>query len=519
IACANVANLLAVRAMQRRREIAVRLALGISRLRLIAQLMTESLVLSILGGAAALGVAHWGGQLVRSQLLSRYAWDGSPVDGRLLAFTAVVSVIVGLVCALLPAYQSGRADVSHALKHGASDGANSRSRARSALLITQAALAVVLLVGAVLFTRSLRNINAIELGMQTKNVIVGTTDLSGVGFTPEQSTAAFEEMERRVKAMPGIQAVAVGTMLPFNSSHATYFRIPGHDSIPDTGDGGPYVNAVTPDFFSATGIKILRGRGFTETDRATQSRVVVVSESMARLIWKNENPIGQCVFVSADSLPCHQIVGVAANTHRNGVLEHSEVLQYYIQLAYEDASIENRILFVRPTDGNAGRWADPVRRMMQSALPNLPYANVRPMRSLYSNEVRPWELGATMFGLFGALALVLTGVGLYSVVAYATAQRRHEMGVRIALGARSSDIADLVVAQGVRVTIAGIFAGIVITLASGRFVATLLFGVTARDLPTMIGVGVAVLAVALAASMIPAWRATRADPVASLRAD
>ena len=519
IACANVASLLVARALRRRREIAVRLALGIGRARLMTQLIVESVVLALLGGIGALLVVRWGGALVRNALLGNYAWDDGAVDGRVLVYAGAIALASGLLAGIVPALGASSSDLTRALKEGAREGSLHRSRVRNALLLAQTALAVVLLIGTGLFVRSLRNVNAVELGMDTNRVLVATMDLGAAGFAPTEGQSIFATMARRARSVSGIANAAIGGALPFNSSYATYLRVPGVDSLPSVSDGGPYVNAVTPEFFSTLGIHILRGRPITAADAATHARVMVVSESMGRIIWKGRDPIGQCVGFDADSLPCTTVVGIAENTHRQGIVEKSEVLQYYVQLQFAPEFMRNRILFIRPAGGDPSHWVEPLRRILQTAAPSLPYADVRPMNTLLAREMRPWRLGATMFAVFGALALVLTALGLYSVVAYGVAQRTHELGVRIALGAGQSSILRLIVRRGVALAITGTLIGMAIAFASGRLVAPLLFEVSAHDAFTFVVVAVVLVAVSILASVVPAVRASRVDPVVALRAE
>jgi predicted permease len=518
IACANVASLLVARALRRRREIAVRLALGVSRARLMTQLLVESVILALLGGLGALVVMRWGGGIIRTVLLGNYLGDSS-VDGRILAYMAAVTLATGLLAGIVPAIGASAADLTRALREGAREGSPHRSRTRNVLLVAQTALAVVLLIGTGLFVRSLHNVNAIQLGMETNRVLVATVNLQGAGFASAERQLLYATMAERVRHMPGIAGVSIGGALPFRSSFADYFHVPGIDTLPRVKDGGPYVNAVTPDYFQTLGIRILRGRGFTAADEASHARVMVVSESMARLIWRGRDPIGQCIGVVADSLPCTTIVGIAQNTHRNGVIEDSEVLQYYIQLQHASTEMGDRVLFIRPADGDPAHWVEPVRRALQTAAPNLPFADVRPMTKLFGWQIQPWRLGATMFGLFGGLALLLTALGLYSVVAYAVVQRTHEFGVRIALGADNVRIVGQIVRQGLVLALSGAALGVAIALVAGKFVEPLLFQTSPHD-PIIFGVVIAVLVVAsVLASVLPARRAAAVDPVVALRAE
>ena len=518
IACANVANLLLARALRRRREIAVRVALGVGRGRLIAQLLIESVVLALLGGLGALAVVRWGAQALRAMLFENVYWPDSPVDGRVLAFTALITLLTGIVTGMIPAIQMSHPDLVSALKQGSRLGSVHHSRTRSALLIAQAALSVVLLIGTGLFVRSLRNVNELRLGIETDRVLIASLDLRSVGYRQPEIDAIYRRMEERLRLMPGVERASVSAALPFSSSFAERIRLPGRDSLPRVKDGGPYLNAVTSGFFATTGMRILRGRGFTEGDRAGSARVAVVNETMAKLYWPGENAIGQCLLIGADSMPCTEVVGVAENSRRQSLIE-SETIQYFLPLGQHPEWMRDRTLLVRPRGDDPVRMIAQVQRELQGVAPNLPYAEVRPMGSLVSGELRPWRLGATMFGIFGGLALLVAAVGLYSVISYGVAQRMHEMGVRVALGAKTGDVLRLVVSQGVWVAVAGIAIGAAIALAAGQLVSSLLYETSTRDPLVFAVVALTLLLVAVAASLIPAWRATRVDPAVALRGE
>jgi predicted permease len=287
--------------------------------------------------------------------------------------------------------------------------------------------------------------------------------------------------------------------------------------LPLTPSGGPYFNAVTPDFFDAVGTRVLRGRGFATADRGGRQRVAVVNETLARLWWPGESPIGRCMKVGGDTMPCSEIVGVVENARRFELIE-DESAQFFIPLEHAPAYLQPGAVFVRAV-GDPRALTGTLRRRLQSAVPNLPPVNVEPFRDQVSPQTRSWRLGATMFGAFGVLALVLAAVGLYGVLAYDVSQRTHEMGVRVALGAQGRDVSRLVVWEGLRVMTVGGAIGFGIALAAGRIVAPLLFQTSPRE-PLVFGiVGVVVLVVALVATLVPAWRAARVDPVVALRAE
>jgi predicted permease len=520
IACANVANLLLVRAFARRREIAVRLALGIPRARLVRQLIAEAAVLAAVGGLAALAVIHGAGALVQKVLLSDFAWPDSPVDGRVLAFTAAATAAVGLLTGLIPAFQASAPDLSRTLKEGGRGSGVARSRTRTLLLIVQAAVSVILLVGTGLFVRSLRNVHGVELGVDVDRLVIGSIDLRSVGLDTTTSADYFRRLAEMAARVPGVAAATLAEAPPFSDwSMGIGLKVPGRDSTPNF-DDGPYKHIVRPDYFATVGTRIVRGRAFEEADaRQGAPPVAIINERVAARVWPGENPIGKCVQTAEKDSPCFEIIGIAQNTHHSRIVDDDDVAQVYLPLGAQRLNPRAQFLIVRAVGEDPDVLLEPVRRLMQTVIPGLPYATVRPMRATLQTELRPWELGATMFATFGLIALVLSSLGLYSVVAYTVAQRMHEMGVRVALGAGAGDIRSLVLRQGLRVAVLGLAAGVVVALAAGKAIQPLLYETPARD-PVVFGVVVGLLVVvATVASLVPARRATRADPLVALRAD
>ncbi len=520
VACANVANLLLARAVARRREVAVRLALGVSRGRLIRQLLTEGMVLAILGGAGALLVVRWGGTLVERLLLGGTIGSASVVDGRTFIFTSVATVAAGLLAGTFPALLGSRLSLTSALRTGAGDGGGRRVRSRATLLTLQTALSVILLVGTGLFVRSLVAVEQTRLGMDTGQLLVGRMALGGQEMDSTRVDAIFEQASVSVARLPGVASTAVSAGLPLASSFGTGFHIPGRDSLPTLPDGGPYVNAVSANFLPTLGTNVLRGRGFETTDYGPGAlRVAVVNETMARLYWPDGDPIGECVRIGPDSLPCSTIVGVMENARRQSIVEQ-ESLQYLVPISDAMSFMQDRVLFVRIKPGvDRDAVAAATQREMQGIAPDLPYASVFPMSDLLDDEVRPWRLGATMFGIFGALALVLAAVGTYGVISYGVAQRTREMGVRIALGAAPREVLWLVVRQGVLLAAVGIVAGAAVALSGSHFVADLLYQTSPRDPLVYGGVIVVLLGTSVLASLIPARRAAQVDAAVALRTD
>ena len=517
ITCANVANLQLARGVARQREVAVRIALGIDRTRLVRQLVCETVLLALAAGVAAIVVTIWGGGLVRRVLFTSDLAVTTPVDVRLVVYTACAAVLAGIVSGLLPALQSSRPAVSDALRAGARAGGPVRSRTRTVLLVTQAALTVVFLVGAVLFVRSLRRIQSLPLGLEPDRVLVVRARTSGMRISDSNVDALYARLLDAARATPRIESAAVAGGLPFSTVWAEEVKVPGRDSLPLTRDGGPYFNAVSRDFFRTMGIHVLRGRGFTEADRGTTSRTVVVNKTLADLWWPNEDAIGHCLKVGGDTMPCAQIVGVVENTRRFQLIEDPAVY-FYVPRDQAPQWSHSGVLVVRPR-GDASQVVESLRRELQSRVPEAPFIDVSRLDELVNPQMRAWRLGATAFGVFGLLAVIVAALGLYSVLAYDVSRRFRELGIRVALGAGSDDIRRIVVGRGIRVAVVGAALGFAIAIAAGPTVAPLLFQTSARD-PSAFLVAAAVLfTVSVLAAIVPMRRATRVDPIIALRAE
>jgi len=515
IACANVASLLLARGTERRREMAVRLALGISRARLVRLLVAETVVLATVGGIVAVAVAHWGLLLLHATLLADYAWTESVFDARML--TAMVIMVLGTtaLAGLAPALRSSRPDVVASLKASSRVGSVSTSRTRTALMILQAALSVVLLVGAGLFVRSLRQASGVKLGYDRARVIAATMDLIAWGETPAERLALYSAMRDRVTALPGVASVTLASTHPLQGwGFAMRVRVPGRDSLPRAPLGGPQFNGVAGAYFETLGLSLVDGRSITSGDVARDANVAVVSEAMARAYWPAERAIGRCLMLGHDSA-CTTIVGVAADAVE---WVEGEQPRFLIYRPISEQMPVNTML-VRSAGVDARVLVTPIRRAMQATAANLPYADVQTLEEAFAPQVRLWRLGAVLFSLFGALALLIASVGLYSSISYAVTQRRHEFGVRMALGAQVGDVLQLVMTQGVRAALGGVVVGSVAALLAGRFVTDLLFQTSPRNPMVFAVVTGLILAIAAVATFIPAWRASRVDPVAALRAE
>ena len=513
IACANVANLLLARALRRRREIAVRVALGVSRGRLLMQLVTESLLLAVFGGALGLAIASWGGRAMRAILLGKTSDVGSTLgDPRLLGTVAVLAAISGLLSGIAPAFGAMRGDVAAALKAGSREGVMQRSRMRTALLIAQAALSVVLLVGAGLFMRSLMNVRNVRLGYDADKLLWVGLNYRGVKLDSIQSSMLRDQLLAKAQTIPAVEHAAKALTVPFWMTWQVELFVPGIDSVSRLGNFT--LQAGGPDFFATMGTRLLRGRGFTPGDIENAPRVIVVGESMAKKLWPSEDAIGKCVKVDADSVPCSTVVGVAEDVRRGSIAETE--MHYYLPVAQFHPNQAG--LFIR-VHGSPEDQSEALRRAFQALMPGVSYVTVTPMSAIVAPEIRSWRLGATMFAIFGGLALVLAAIGLYSVIAYNVAQRTHEMGVRVALGAQVRDVVSLIVREGLRVVLPGVLLGSLIALAAGRWIAPLLFQVSPKDPPVLIAVVATLTLTAIVASLVPALRAARVDPNMALRAD
>jgi predicted permease len=528
VACANVANLLLARALRRRREVSVRLALGISRGRLVRLLLGESLALAFLGGVAALAVIPLVGRVVRSTLLPGVAWSGGVYDGRVLAVAAALTLATGLAAGLLPALHAGRHDVIGSLRAGMRGDAAGTSRLRSGLAVAQAALSVVLLVGAGLFVRSLDHARGVDLGFEPDRVLMVRPDWSVPG--PASAPTAEERDRRRARRkaffdaglararrLPGVEQAAVTIGLPFQMWFTLRLRVPGLDSIPKLPGGGPYIQAVSPGYFATMGLSLLEGRAFGPSDHAGSEPVAVVSRTMARTLWPGGEAVGRCLLIGrAERPPCARVVGVVEDAHRNALHERPS-MQYYIPLGQE-SGLGGSALVIRPR-GDPEAEIGAVRRSLAGLDPEVLYLRIETLESVIDPRYRPWRLGATLMGAFGLLALLIATVGLYSLVAYTVASRRHEVGIRMALGAGRLDILRWVLRRGLLLVASGVAIGALLAAVAAPRLGGLLFEESPLDPVVFAGAAALLMAVAVAACLVPAGGASRLDPVRVLRAD
>jgi predicted permease len=514
IACANAANLFLARALQRQRETAIRLALGVSRRRLVMQSIMESVTLALLGGAAALLVAQWAGAAIRAILMETSTAVPVLTDGRTIAITLALALTAGALVGLVPSFLAKRGDLAASLRGGVRGGMSEGGRLRSSLLVAQATLSVVLLVGAALFVRSMESVKKMSMGYDVDRVLLVNRVNRGQVLNDSAQLAMRRVLMATAQSVPGVESVAWASSAPFLSTSSTSLFVAGIDSVSRI--GAFRFQATTPDYFRTMGTHILRGRGLSAEDRAGAPAVAVVSESMARALWPGREAIGSCFRMRSDTMPCTTVVGIAEDMVQEEITE-TQRFQYYLSLDQYTRTWGNwMVLRLR---GDPAREAQSILASLQRAMPGASYVTVRPLREVVENAQRSWRLGSTMFLAFGILALVVAAVGLYGVISYNVAQRNHELGVRIALGAQAKDVVRLVVGQGARLATVGLGLGLALAYLTGRWVQPLLFQQSARDPAVYGAVSAVLLGVALVASALPALRATRTDPNSALRSD
>jgi predicted permease len=525
IACANVANLLLARGLRRSREVALRAALGAGRSRLVRLLLVESLLLACAGAAGGLLVAYGLGGLARTVIFSWVDWTTSPVDGRVFAASVALAVAVGVIVGLLPAWRATQVSLTDALKQGVREGGGERSRMRHALTIAQAALCVVLLVGAGLFVRSLWNVRTLALGVDPDRVMVVEVSRAPLGQIQDPAALAAERARRsqaaldaltRVRQIPGVEHASLAIGTPFGNRFSMQVKVPGLDEVPRLKTGGPSLSAVGADYFTTVGTPILRGRAFGPEDRAGSEAVAIVSDTMARTVWPGADPIGKCLFVGKDATACARIVGIAADTRRSQLRE-PPVMHFYIPFGQE-VGFGGTVLLARCTGANAA-IGPAIKRVLVEYDASIRFVSLTTIQEAVDPQVKPWRIGAAIFSLSGLLALLVAAIGIYSVMSYLVADRTHEIGVRLALGARRGDVARLILRGSLGMAAIGVVAGSIVALGASRFVAPLLFDESPRD-PVVYGIVAGLLLlVAVAAGIIPTLRANRIDPLEALRVE
>ncbi|HKQ78136.1 MAG TPA: ABC transporter permease [Blastocatellia bacterium] len=518
IACANVANLLLSRASARRREIAVRLAIGASRGRLVRQLFTESLLLALLSGAGGLVMGLWSSELLPALYLPTEpgSLDVS-LDGRVLIFTLAVSLLTGALFGLAPALQSSRPDLVAALKDETSvqrQGGRRRFTTRQALVVTQVALSLTLLIGAGLFLQSLGRALTFDPGFASQNLLIASLTTRGVAMTKEQGQAFYRQALERVGGLPGVRSASLTYIAPLGGGgQRRGVQIEGYEPRPNE-DLELNCNLIGLNYFNTMGIPLALGRDFDARDGESSPGVVIVNEELARRYFPGQNPIGKRLRFGSNS-PYREIIGVARSA-KYRQLREAPLPFIYIPLAQEYSS--GMTLLTRAV-GDPADLAQAVRHEINSLNKDVPVFGVRTMSEQIDATLSSDRMIASLLGAFGGIALLLAVVGIYSVMSFAVTQRAREIGVRVALGARGADVLRLVIGQGMKLVVIGVAIGLAMSLALTRLTASLLFEVSATDPITFTLVALLLIGVALMACYLPARRAAKVDPVVALRRD
>jgi len=519
IACANIANLLLAQAAGRASEMAIRSALGARRGRLARQVLSESVLLALLGGGVGALAAVWGVKaLLAINPGGAAPWVQFGVDRAALGFTLLISLLTGIGFGLVPALQCSRPDLNETLKGGSRGAAGLRSkRLRGALIVAETALALALLVGGGLLLRSLWRLQQVSPGFNPEHLLTMQLALPRAKYPENQQRARFfEQMVERVAALPGVKAAAVTSLLPFSGSNsASSFQIIGRPPLPRGHTLDTNRRTVSANYFQTLGVRLTRGRDFDRRDTAQAPGVVIINEAMARKFWPGEDPIGQRLTFNSSTE--YEIIGLVSDVKHTRLQQENEPEAYthYQQLPARRMDLAAR--------GDALAGHDPasliagIRHAVREVDPEQPVYNIRTMEQRLSHSIAPQRFIALLLSLFAAVALILAAVGIYGVMSYAVAQRTHELGVRMALGAPPRDVLKLVVGQGMKLALAGVGIGLAAAFGLTRLMKGLLFGVSALDPLTFIAVALLLAGVALIACYLPARRAMRVDPLTALR--
>ena len=522
IACANVANLLLVRAASRQKEMAVRMALGASRWRLIRQLLTESLLLALVGGAFGLLFSVWGVEFISRGIPANFTqyiagWKKLGVDWWVLGFTVLASVVTGLIFGFAPALQATRMNLNETLKESSKSSSESlrRNRLRSLLVISEVALSLVLSIGAGLMVKSFMNLLSTDLGVNPHNVLTMELALPRVKYKEDKDRINFyEELLRRVEPLPAVQKVAAINFVPMSlgGSTSSVFTIEGQPALPSGKQPYADYRVITPQYFEAIGTNILQGRAFTERDDERATKVVIINDALARRFFPHGDGVGKRLIISKEDGPL-EIVGVAAST-KNEDLDEEPDLGMYVPFTQNPWG--SMALVVR-TNSEPTVVTSAIRNEVTALDKDQPIYNVRTMEQVVDETLSPKRLAMIMFAFFAFVAMFLAAIGLYAVMSYTVAQRTHEIGIRMALGANQNQILKLVVGQGIILIIIGLVIGLVGAFAVTRVMSGILYGVSSTDPLTFVGVSVLLTVAALLASYIPARKATKVDPMVALR--
>ena len=522
IACANVASLLLTRSLGRQKEVAIRSALGASRWRVVRQLLTESLVLSLLGGAAGLIVAYWSvpalvSALPQNQLIAMPFLKTLGLDTRILLFSFGLSLFTGVVFGLAPSLQSSRLDLNEVLKEGGRTmAAGASHRLRSAMVVTEIALAVVLLIGAGLMMKSLLRLLQTNVGFQTDNLMTMTVVLPAAKFTEaNQIINVQQQLQDRLQSLPGVSSAGTIDILPLNGGNTSRFFVDGEPAPPPGQETEANVRVVSDTYFKTLGVPLLSGRMFDERDGPDKPGVVIIGKTVADRLFAGHDPVGRKLRYSASQGTPDLIVGVVGDVKTTGLDESVRPVLYY-PFRQSAAPIAN---FVLRTDVDPNALATSIRKEVRDLEPNAAILNLNSMDQMIAQTPASFmrRFPALLISIFALVALLLASIGIYGVVSYSVSQQTHYIGVRMALGANSSDILRMVLKEGLLLAIAGVGIGIAAAFALMRLLRTLLFEVSTSDAMTFTLVAGALFVVALLACYLPARRATKVDPLVALR--
>ena len=521
IACANVANLMLARAAARRKEIGIRLALGANRLRLVRQLLTESVLLSVLGGGLGLLLAFWVTDLMQGfvPILEYHIVDNFfAIDSRALLFTLVISLATGLVFGLAPAWHSSNPDVVPVLKGDLSAAVRGRRRAfglRNLLVVAQVALSLVVLVCGGLFIKSFRKAQTMDPGFGNENGLIVSLSPTLVGYETEQARNFYRQVLERVSHVPGVDAVAYARLLPLGDSSNSSGPILKEGETLARGAAGRNImnNVVSPGYFKTMEIPILDGRDFDQRDQPKTQRVIIVNQKMAEMLWPGESAVGKRIFIGPESRDALEVVGVVKTGKYRALAEDPKPFYYYSMDQLRPATTA---MVVRgSTDPSS--LVGPIRSEIQSLDRRVPVFAVKTMAEHKTYALWAPNMAASFSLAFGVVAIMLSAVGLYSVMAYVVSQRTREVGIRMALGANHADVMKMITRQGMRLAAVGVGIGLVLSLALAQLLSSLLIGISGYDVTTFVLVPALLTLVALVACYLPARRATRIDPLVALR--
>jgi putative ABC transport system permease protein len=521
IACANVANLMLARGASREREMAVRISLGASPGRLARQLLTESVVLSAVSAIIGLALTIQGTKALVALVPSDLSYQmlaAVSVDWRVVVFTALVALGSGILFGLVPALHAARGEVHESLKEGGRGGtehSRASGRLRSALVVAEMSLALVLLAGAGLMVRSFDALQQVNLGFEPAHALTGRVSLPERTYRSDTAVAAFfEQAESQIAALPGVEAVGAISYLPLTGLRSVNgFNVEGRP-VPKPGEApAGDMRAVTPGYFRAMGIPLESGRVFTSADRLGSPDVAVVSETLARTLFPNENPIGHVLVYEWDRVTHARIVGVVGDVHHDGPAKQAymEIYRPLPQFIYGSMDVVVRV------SGDPVTYVRPVAAAIRRVDATIPLAAAQALSALAARAVASTRLSASLFALFGGLGLLLAAIGIYGVMSYTVQQRQHEIGVRVALGASTGNVVAMVVRRGVSLSILGIAIGSVLAFAGAGLMRRLLFGIPPHDAVTFATITVVLAGVGVLAAYLPARRAARVDPITALR--